>query len=34
VWGQRAPPTPRRSLRSVVGRMVFYWPGCVLPGTG
>jgi hypothetical protein len=31
--GQRAPP-PRRSLRSVVIRMVFYWPGCVLPGTG
>jgi hypothetical protein len=28
------PHTPRRSLRSVVGRMVFYWPGCVLPGTG
>jgi len=27
------PHTPRRSLRSVVGRMVFYWPGCVLPGT-
>ena len=28
------PPTPRRSLRSAVGQMVFYWPGCVLPGTG
>ena len=28
------PHTPRRSLRSVVGRMVFYWPGCVRPGTG
>ena len=28
------PHTPRRSLRSVVVRMVFYWPGCVRPGTG
>ncbi len=28
------PHTPRRSLRSAVGQMVFYCPGCVLPGTG
>jgi len=28
------PHTPRRSLRSAVGQMVFYWPGCVRPGTG
>ena len=32
--GTTCPHTPRESLRSVVGRMVFYWPGCVLPGTG
>jgi hypothetical protein len=28
------PHTPRGSLRSVVVRLVFYWPGCVRPGTG
>ena len=27
--GATCPPTPRRSLRSVVARMVFHWPGCV-----
>src|SRR6266545_6658845 len=32
--GAACPHTPRRSLRSAVGRMVFYWPGWVLPGTG
>ncbi len=32
--GAACPPTPRRSLRSAVGQMVFYWPGCVRPGTG
>ena len=26
------PHTPRTSLRSVGVRLVFYWPGCVLPG--
>ena len=28
------PHAPRRTLRSAVGRTVFDWPGCVLPGTG
>jgi hypothetical protein len=32
--GAACPHTPRRSLRSAVGRMVFYWPGCGRPGTG
>jgi hypothetical protein len=30
AWWQACPHTPRGSLRSVVGRTVFY-PGCVLP---
>jgi hypothetical protein len=32
--GAACPHTPRRSLRSVVGPLVFDWPGCVRPGTG
>jgi hypothetical protein len=28
--GATCPHPPRRSLRSIVERMVFYWPGCVL----
>ena len=33
IVGAACPPTPRRSLRSVVGRTVFDWPGCVRLGT-
>ena len=34
VWWQRAPTPLVRRCAPRVGRAVFHWPGCVLPGTG